>query len=61
MQFFTTEPFACEPSSLPKYPPSKEIDAKRRDEEARWFVTLTPVSVFMMIYSAIDLFPSRVQ
>ncbi|CAN6295107.1 unnamed protein product [Urochloa humidicola] len=33
--FFTTEPFACEPSSLPKYPPSKEIDAKRRDEEAR--------------------------
>ena len=47
MQFFTTEPFACEPSSLPKYPPSKEIDAKRRDEEARRFVTLTPVSVFM--------------
>ncbi|NP_001148044.1 Probable serine/threonine-protein kinase At1g54610 [Zea mays] len=33
--FFTTEPFACEPSSLPKYPPSKEIDVKRRDEEAR--------------------------
>ncbi|KAK3147252.1 hypothetical protein QOZ80_3BG0280080 [Eleusine coracana subsp. coracana] len=33
--FFTTEPFACEPSSLPKYAPSKEIDAKRRDEEAR--------------------------
>ncbi|KXG39386.1 probable serine/threonine-protein kinase At1g54610 [Sorghum bicolor] len=33
--FFTTEPLACEPSSLPKYPPSKEIDAKRRDEEAR--------------------------
>ncbi|XP_062211269.1 probable serine/threonine-protein kinase At1g54610 [Phragmites australis] len=33
--FFTTEPYACEPSSLPKYPPSKEIDAKRRDEEAR--------------------------
>ncbi|KAL6902147.1 hypothetical protein ACP4OV_005023 [Aristida adscensionis] len=34
-EFFTTEPFACEPSSLPKYPPTKEIDAKRRDEEAR--------------------------
>ncbi|WVZ56931.1 hypothetical protein U9M48_007395 [Paspalum notatum var. saurae] len=33
--FFTTEPFAFKPSSLPKYPPSKEIDAKRRDEEAR--------------------------
>ncbi|KAH7666868.1 [RNA-polymerase]-subunit kinase protein [Dioscorea alata] len=34
-EFFTTEPFACDPSSLPKYPPSKEMDAKRRDEEAR--------------------------
>ncbi|KAG8372994.1 hypothetical protein BUALT_Bualt12G0124900 [Buddleja alternifolia] len=34
-EFFTTKPFACDPSSLPKYPPSKEMDAKRRDEEAR--------------------------
>ncbi|KAJ6974475.1 serine/threonine-protein kinase [Populus alba x Populus x berolinensis] len=34
-EFFTTEPYACEPSSLPKYPPSKEMDAKRRDDEAR--------------------------
>ncbi|KAG6398590.1 hypothetical protein SASPL_140057 [Salvia splendens] len=34
-EFFTTEPYACDPSSLPKYPPSKEMDAKRRDEEAR--------------------------
>ncbi|GKU96453.1 hypothetical protein SLEP1_g9685 [Rubroshorea leprosula] len=34
-EFFTTEPLACDPSSLPKYPPSKEIDAKLRDEEAR--------------------------
>ncbi|KAK8627234.1 hypothetical protein V6N13_134853 [Hibiscus sabdariffa] len=34
-KFFTTEPLACDPSSLPKYPPSKEIDAKLRDEEAR--------------------------
>ncbi|CAI0432345.1 unnamed protein product [Linum tenue] len=34
-EFFMTEPYACEPSSLPKYPPSKEIDAKRRDDEAR--------------------------
>ncbi|XVE56516.1 hypothetical protein DITRI_Ditri04bG0016900 [Diplodiscus trichospermus] len=33
--FFTTEPCACEPSSLPKYPPSKELDVKLRDEEAR--------------------------
>ncbi|XP_057771953.1 probable serine/threonine-protein kinase At1g54610 [Salvia miltiorrhiza] len=34
-EFFTTKPYPCEPSSLPKYPPSKEMDAKRRDEEAR--------------------------
>ncbi|KAL0457312.1 UNVERIFIED_CONTAM: putative serine/threonine-protein kinase [Sesamum latifolium] len=34
-EFFRTKPYACDPSSLPKYPPSKEIDAKRRDEEAR--------------------------
>ncbi|KAJ0578484.1 putative protein-serine/threonine kinase CMGC-CDK-CRK7-CDK9 family [Helianthus annuus] len=33
--FFTTEPYACEPSELPKYPPSKEIDVKLREEEAR--------------------------
>ncbi|KAI3703674.1 hypothetical protein L1987_73866 [Smallanthus sonchifolius] len=33
--FFTTKPYACDPSSLPKYPPSKEMDAKLRDEEAR--------------------------
>ncbi|GMJ13068.1 hypothetical protein like AT1G53050 [Hibiscus trionum] len=34
-ELFTTQPLACDPSSLPKYPPSKEIDAKLRDEEAR--------------------------
>lgn len=34
-QFFTTKPLPCDPSSLPKYPPCKEIDAKLRDEEAR--------------------------
>ncbi|KAK1291862.1 putative serine/threonine-protein kinase [Acorus calamus] len=34
-EFFTTKPYACEPSSLPQYPPSKEMDAKLRDEEAR--------------------------
>ncbi|CAN8255055.1 unnamed protein product [Cochlearia groenlandica] len=31
-EYFKTEPFACDPSSLPKYPPSKEIDAKHRDD-----------------------------
>ncbi|GLJ49510.1 hypothetical protein SUGI_1049250 [Cryptomeria japonica] len=34
-EFFTTKPFACDPSSLPKYPPSKEFDVKIRDDEAR--------------------------
>ncbi|KAK6148029.1 hypothetical protein DH2020_018941 [Rehmannia glutinosa] len=34
-EFFTTEPYACEPSNLPKFPPSKEMDIKLRDEEAR--------------------------
>ncbi|KAL5543824.1 hypothetical protein UlMin_007608 [Ulmus minor] len=34
-EFFTTEPYPCEPSSLPKYPPSKELDVKLREEEAR--------------------------
>ncbi|XP_058095401.1 probable serine/threonine-protein kinase At1g54610 [Magnolia sinica] len=34
-EFFTTRPLPCDPSSLPKYPPSKEFDAKVRDEEAR--------------------------
>lgn len=34
-EFFTTEPYACEPSSLPTFPPSKEMDIKLRDEAAR--------------------------
>ncbi|KAK9286452.1 hypothetical protein L1049_014849 [Liquidambar formosana] len=34
-EFFTTKPLPCDPSSLPKYQPSKEFDAKLRDEEAR--------------------------
>ncbi|GAB2218767.1 hypothetical protein Droror1_Dr00001999 [Drosera rotundifolia] len=34
-EFFLTEPYACDPSTLPKYPPTKEMDAKRRDDEAR--------------------------
>ncbi|KAK3136331.1 hypothetical protein QOZ80_5BG0431880 [Eleusine coracana subsp. coracana] len=33
--FFGTEPFACDPSSLPKLPPSKEYDVRLRQEEAR--------------------------
>ncbi|KQK03197.1 probable serine/threonine-protein kinase At1g54610 isoform X2 [Brachypodium distachyon] len=34
-EFFATKPYACNPSSLPRYPPSKEYDAKRREEESR--------------------------
>ncbi|XP_004250837.1 probable serine/threonine-protein kinase At1g09600 [Solanum lycopersicum] len=34
-EFFSTKPLPCDPSSLPKYPPSKEYDAKMREEEAR--------------------------
>ncbi|KAJ6809772.1 putative serine/threonine-protein kinase [Iris pallida] len=34
-EFFSTEPYACEPSTLPYYPPSKELDAILRDEKAR--------------------------
>ncbi|XP_055961549.1 cyclin-dependent kinase C-2 C isoform X2 [Mercurialis annua] len=33
--YFNTAPYACDPSSLPKYPPNKEIDAKQRDEVRR--------------------------
>uniref|UniRef100_A0A2P2M000 Serine/threonine-protein kinase n=1 Tax=Rhizophora mucronata TaxID=61149 RepID=A0A2P2M000_RHIMU len=34
-EFFTSKPLPCNPSNLPKYPPSKELNAKMRDEEAR--------------------------
>ncbi|KAJ8541830.1 hypothetical protein K7X08_002646 [Anisodus acutangulus] len=34
-EFFSTKPLPCDPSILPKYPPSKEYDAKIREEEAR--------------------------
>ncbi|CAN7019761.1 unnamed protein product [Brassica rapa subsp. trilocularis] len=34
-EFFTTKPYASDPSSLPKYKPKKEIDVKLREEEAR--------------------------
>ncbi|KAL8222788.1 hypothetical protein R6Q57_020187 [Mikania cordata] len=34
-EFFTTKPLPCHPSTLPKYPPSKEYDAKLRDDEIR--------------------------
>ncbi|GAB4824921.1 hypothetical protein Ancab_007793 [Ancistrocladus abbreviatus] len=33
--FFVMEPLACDPSSLPKYPPSKEFDARIREQQSR--------------------------
>jgi cyclin-dependent kinase 12/13 len=44
LQFFSTEPFSCDPSSLPKLPPSKEYDVRRRQEEARRYV-VSPLSL----------------
>ncbi|KAE9605077.1 hypothetical protein Lal_00036681 [Lupinus albus] len=34
-EYFNTEPYACSPSILPKYPPSKEMDAKIREDAHR--------------------------
>ncbi|KAL5648776.1 hypothetical protein ACJX0J_039585, partial [Zea mays] len=34
-EFFRAKPLACDPSSLPKLPPSKEYDVRLRQEEAR--------------------------
>ncbi|KAJ7978463.1 Protein kinase superfamily protein [Quillaja saponaria] len=34
-EYFKMKPYACDPSSLPVYPPSKEIDAKHREEAMR--------------------------
>ena len=33
-EFFTTDPLPCDPSSLPKFPPSKELDVRRKDKES---------------------------
>ncbi|XP_078177599.1 protein IMPAIRED IN BABA-INDUCED STERILITY 1-like isoform X1 [Carex rostrata] len=34
-EYFKTKPYACEPSSLPKYAPNREIDAKQREDARR--------------------------
>ncbi|KAJ3703875.1 hypothetical protein LUZ61_007580 [Rhynchospora tenuis] len=39
-KFFKTEPLACDPSSLPKFPPSKEYDVKLREHKTRKKETL---------------------
>ncbi|KAI3665852.1 hypothetical protein L6452_44487 [Arctium lappa] len=34
-EYFYTRPYACDPASMPKYPPNKEIDAKFREQAGR--------------------------
>ncbi|KAL1291541.1 probable serine/threonine-protein kinase At1g54610 isoform X2 [Arachis ipaensis] len=34
-EYFNTKPYACNPSNLPKYSPSKELDAKSREDMSR--------------------------
>ncbi|KAK7374541.1 hypothetical protein VNO80_07971 [Phaseolus coccineus] len=34
-EYFSTKPYACDPSLLPKYPPSKEMDARGREDASR--------------------------
>uniref|UniRef100_A0A0D9Y0S9 [RNA-polymerase]-subunit kinase n=1 Tax=Leersia perrieri TaxID=77586 RepID=A0A0D9Y0S9_9ORYZ len=34
-EYFRTEPYACDPASLPKYAPYKEMDAKLREDSRR--------------------------
>ncbi|KAF6168498.1 hypothetical protein GIB67_015045 [Kingdonia uniflora] len=34
-EYFTTKPYACDPSTLPKYAPNKEIEAKKCEEAQR--------------------------
>ncbi|OIW12468.1 hypothetical protein TanjilG_04217 [Lupinus angustifolius] len=34
-EYFNSMPYACSPSNLPKYSPSKEMDAKNRGDESR--------------------------
>ncbi|KAL8475752.1 hypothetical protein ACS0TY_028422 [Phlomoides rotata] len=44
-EYFNTKPYACEPSSMPKFPPNKEIDAKARDEARRNSLTTRPAMI----------------
>jgi hypothetical protein len=46
-QYFTTAPYACEPASLPKYAPNKEMDAKLREESRRYAAIAHLVARFL--------------
>ncbi|CAL1392181.1 unnamed protein product [Linum trigynum] len=41
-RFINSEPYACDPSTLPKYPPNKEMDAKYREDRRRKKSSLKP-------------------
>lgn len=55
LQFFAIKPLPCDPSSLPKYPPSKEFDAKVRDEEARR-CKLTIINAYMFVSNLVSIY-----
>ncbi|XP_010923564.1 protein IMPAIRED IN BABA-INDUCED STERILITY 1 [Elaeis guineensis] len=44
-EYFKSKPYACDPSSLPKYPPNKEIDAKAYEDLCRRRVSSRPRDV----------------
>jgi hypothetical protein len=48
-QFFRTKPLACDPSSLPKYPPSKEYDAKLRGKEAMRYALIAMHNLLLIL------------
>ena len=60
-----TRPLACDPSSLPKYPPSKEYDAKRQGEEERRFppnlifLSLEESTIFFFLNNPLSLSLSK--
>lgn len=56
-QFFRTEPYACEPSSLPRYPPCKERDVKLKYEKHKKFgATLcTYFSCFLLFKESFNI------
>lgn len=48
-QYFNTKPYACEPSTLPKYPPNKEMDAKYREELQRRYLNRVSQALYICV------------
>ncbi|KAL4568522.1 hypothetical protein LXL04_024136 [Taraxacum kok-saghyz] len=44
-EYFYTKPYACDPASMPKYPPNKEMDAKSREASRRLVRSLVSLSI----------------